>query len=47
MTGRASAQGRAAAGVERHRGREAALQMLYQWEVGRLPLADVRRVWPE
>jgi N utilization substance protein B len=23
-------------GVERHRGREAALQLLYQWEVGRL-----------
>ena len=21
--------------------------MLYHWEVGRLPLADVRRVWPE
>jgi N utilization substance protein B len=21
--------------------------MLYQWEVGRLALADVRRVWPE
>lgn len=31
----------------RHRGREAAVQMLYQWEVGRLALADVRRVWPE
>lgn len=31
----------------RHRGREAAVQMLYQWEVGRLPLADVRSVWPE
>ena len=31
----------------RHRGREAALQMLYQWEVGRLSLADVRRVWSE
>jgi N utilization substance protein B len=31
----------------RHRGREAAVQMLYQWEVGRLPLADVRRVWSE
>lgn len=25
----------------RHRAREAALQMLYQWEVGRLPIADV------
>jgi len=23
-------------GVERHRGREAALQLLYQWEIGRL-----------
>ena len=33
--------------ASRHRGREAAVQMLYQWEVGRLPLADVRRVWPE
>jgi N utilization substance protein B len=31
----------------RHRGRETALQMLYQWEVGRLALADVRRVWSE
>jgi len=31
----------------RHRGREAAVQMLYQWEVGRLALEDVRRVWPE
>ena len=33
--------------ASRHRAREAAVQMLYQWEVGRLPLADVRRVWPE
>ena len=33
--------------AERHRGREAAVQMLYQWEVGRLALDDVRRVWPE
>ena len=33
--------------ASRHRGREAAIQMLYQWEVGRLPLADVRRVWSE
>ena len=31
----------------RHRGREAALQMLYQWEVGHLSLADVRRIWGE
>jgi len=33
--------------AERHRGREAAVQMLYQWEVGRLALADVRQVWAE
>jgi hypothetical protein len=26
----------------RHQGREAALQMLYQWEVGRLPILEVR-----
>ena len=26
-------------GVERHRGREAALQLLYQWEIGRLDRA--------
>jgi N utilization substance protein B len=31
--------------ADRHRGREAAVQMLYQWEVGRLSLDDVRRVW--
>ena len=31
----------------RHRSREAALQMLYQWEVGRVSMADVRRTfWP-
>ena len=30
---------------ERHRGREAAVQMLYQWEIGRLSLDDVRRAW--
>lgn len=29
----------------RHRAREAALQMLYQWEVGREPMADVRRTF--
>jgi transcription antitermination protein NusB len=29
----------------RHRGREAAIQMLYQWEVGRVPLPEIRRVW--
>jgi len=31
--------------AERHRGREAAVQMLYQWEIGRLPLDEVSRVW--
>jgi transcription antitermination protein NusB len=32
----------------RHRGREAAVQMLYQWEVGRTPIADVcERFWVE
>lgn len=30
-----------AAHDSRHRAREAAVQMLYQWEVGRLPIADV------
>lgn len=34
---------------DRHRGREAALQLLYQWEVGRIPSADlddaVRLFW--
>jgi N utilization substance protein B len=31
----------------RHRSREAAVQMLYQWEVGRAPMADVHRTfWP-
>jgi transcription antitermination protein NusB len=35
-------------GQPRHRGRQAALQMLYQWEVGRVPIADVReRFWTE
>ena len=29
-------------GQPRHRGREAAAQMLYQWEVGRIPIAQVR-----
>jgi transcription antitermination protein NusB len=31
--------------ADRHRGREAAVQMLYQWEVGQLPLAEIQRVW--
>jgi N utilization substance protein B len=29
----------------RHRAREAAIQMLYQWEVGRLPIHDVRQTF--
>ena len=29
----------------RHRGREAALQMLYQWEVGRMPIDEVCRTF--
>ena len=32
-------------GPARHRAREAALQMLYQWEVGRAPQADVTRTY--
>ena len=32
---------------DRHRGRVAALQMLYQWEVGRVPMPEVRRVYWE
>jgi N utilization substance protein B len=36
------------AGQPRHRGREAAIQMLYQWEVGRVPIAEVcERFWVE
>lgn len=34
-------------GAARHRAREAALQMLYQWEVGRVSAQDaVRTYWP-
>jgi transcription antitermination protein NusB len=34
-------------GASRHRAREAALQMLYQWEVGRVPAQEaVRTYWP-
>jgi N utilization substance protein B len=32
-------------GPARHRAREAALQMLYQWEVGRAPLGDITRTY--
>ena len=31
----------------RHRAREAAVQMLYQWEVGRSPMPDVRQLFWE
>lgn len=32
----------------RHRAREAALQMLYQWEVGRVSMLEVRQTfWPQ
>ena len=30
---------------QRHRAREAALQMLYQWEVGRLSMVEVRQTF--
>ena len=36
----------APAGASRHRARQVALQMLYQWEVGRVEMADVRRSRP-
>jgi N utilization substance protein B len=37
-----------ASGQPRHRAREAALQMLYQWEVGRIAIDDVcARFWSE
>jgi N utilization substance protein B len=29
----------------RHRAREAAVQMLYQWEIGRAPMDEVRRTY--
>ena len=32
-------------GAARHRTREAALQMLYQWEVGRAPIGDIIRTY--
>jgi len=37
-----------ASGQPRHRGRQAALQMLYQWEIGRVPIDEVcERFWVE
>ena len=37
---------RADSPATRHHAREVALQMLYQWEVGRMPMADVVRSRP-
>ena len=40
--------GRSRPGDERHRSREAALQMLYAWEIGRLTVDDLGvTFWPE
>ena len=36
----------APAGASRHRARQVALQMLYQWEVGRVDMSAVRRSRP-
>ena len=36
----------APAGASRHRARQVALQMLYQWEVGRVEMSAVRRSRP-
>ena len=46
MNRRSSSRGTSSL-ASRHRSREAAVQMLYQWEVGRLPLSDVNLVWSE
>jgi N utilization substance protein B len=45
MTAEAERRAATRSGAEdtRHRGREAALQMLYQWEVGRVPIDEVCR----
>ena len=46
MTARAAR--RSASGApqgQRHRAREAAIQMLYQWEVGRLSMSEVRETF--
>jgi N utilization substance protein B len=46
MTTRAERRPAPRAGRQtRHQAREAALQMLYQWEVGRASMADVRRTF--
>jgi N utilization substance protein B len=43
---RASKTESAEPGATRHRAREAALQMLYQWEVGGTAMPEVVRAWP-
>jgi transcription antitermination protein NusB len=41
-------EARSTTGQPRHRGRRAALQMLYQWEIGRVPIDEVcERFWVE
>ncbi len=46
MTGRAHSKA-AVPPASRHRAREVAVQMLYQWEVGRLSLTAIRGIWSE
>ena len=47
MKARASSKAEGAEpGATRHRAREAALQMLYHWEVGGVGMAEVLRTWP-
>ncbi|MEQ1572910.1 MAG: transcription antitermination factor NusB [Vicinamibacterales bacterium] len=47
-TGAVQRVGRRPQKEARHRAREAAVQMLYQWEVGRMPMSDVvRAFWSE
>jgi len=41
MTAEAHHPATASSGDTRHRGRQSALQMLYQWEVGRMPIDEV------
>lgn len=46
MTTRAAARSDGEPGATRHRAREVALQMLYQWEIGRAAITDVAQAWP-
>ena len=45
MTARAAARSEGEPGATRHRAREVALQMLYQWEVGGAPPDEVVRTY--